>query len=129
MIENKNISKTNLKDLGEFKLIEKLTENFKNINSSTEKGIGDDAAVLSFTKKKVVVSTDLLVEGVHFNLAYTPLKHLGYKAIMVNLSDINAMNAIHAMNALRDGNSRIIISAYKNNGFGTSGWENDHHNS
>ena len=94
MIENKNISKTNLKDLGEFKLIEKLTENFKNINSSTEKGIGDDAAVLSFTKKKVVVSTDLLVEGVHFNLAYTPLKHLGYKAIMVNLSDINAMNAI-----------------------------------
>ena len=94
MIEDKNISKTNLKDLGEFKLIEKLTENFKNINSSTEKGIGDDAAVLSFTKKKVVISTDLLVEGVHFNLAYTPLKHLGYKAIMVNLSDINAMNAI-----------------------------------
>ena len=94
MIENKNISKTNLKDLGEFKLIEKLTENFKNINSSTEKGIGDDAAVLSFKKNKVVVSTDLLVEGVHFNLAYTPLKHLGYKAIMVNLSDINAMNAI-----------------------------------
>ena len=94
MIEDKNISKTNLKDLGEFKLIEKLTENFKNINSSTQMGIGDDAAVLSFTKKKVVVSTDLLVEGVHFNLAYTPLKHLGYKAIMVNLSDINAMNAI-----------------------------------
>tara|TARA_B110000259_G_scaffold175759_1_gene211227 strand:+ start:123 stop:1166 length:1044 start_codon:yes stop_codon:yes gene_type:complete len=94
MIEDKNISKTNLKDLGEFKLIEKLTKNFKNINSSTQMGIGDDAAVLSFTKKKVVVSTDLLVEGVHFNLAYTPLKHLGYKAIMVNLSDINAMNAI-----------------------------------
>ena len=94
MIEDKNTTKTNLKDLGEFKLIKKLTENFEIINPSTSKGIGDDAAVLSFTKKKVVVSTDLLVEGVHFNLAYTPLKHLGYKAVMVNLSDINAMNAI-----------------------------------
>ena len=94
MIEDKNISRTNLKDLGEFKLIDKLTENFEIKNLSTHKGIGDDGAVLSFTKKKVVVSTDLLVEGVHFNLAYTPLKHLGYKAVMVNLSDINAMNAI-----------------------------------
>jgi thiamine-monophosphate kinase len=94
MIEDKNTSRTNLKDLGEFKLIDKLTENFEIKNSSTHKGIGDDGAVLSFTKKKVVVSTDLLVEGVHFNLAYTPLKHLGYKAVMVNLSDINAMNAI-----------------------------------
>ena len=94
MIEDKNTSKTSLKDLGEFKLIEKLTENFDVKNQSTFKSIGDDAAILSFTKKKVVISTDLLVEGVHFNLAYTPLKHLGYKAVMVNLSDINAMNAI-----------------------------------
>ena len=94
MIEDTHTSTTNLQALGEFKLIKKLTEHFELINPRTSKGIGDDAAVLSFTKKKVVVSTDLLVEGVHFNLAYTPLKHLGYKAVMVNLSDINAMNAI-----------------------------------
>ena len=94
MIEDKNQSRTPLTSLGEFGLINHLTKAFKINNETTIKGIGDDAAVLSFTKKKVVVSTDLLVEGVHFNLAYTPLKHLGYKAVMVNLSDINAMNAI-----------------------------------
>ena len=93
MIEDKNISKTSLKELGEFKLIKSLTDQFDVKNKSTIKSIGDDAAILSFNKK-IVVSTDLLVEGVHFNLAYTPLKHLGYKAVMVNLSDINAMNAI-----------------------------------
>jgi thiamine-monophosphate kinase len=70
-----------------------LTQNFKITQASTLKGIGDDAAVLDFKGKKVVVSTDLLIEGVHFDLAYMPLKHLGYKAVVVNLSDICAMNA------------------------------------
>ncbi|WP_400075505.1 thiamine-phosphate kinase [Winogradskyella sp. R77965] len=93
MIEDKNPQRTPLSDLGEFKLIEHLTEHFKVTQKSTIKSIGDDAAVLNFEKKQVVVSTDLLVEGVHFDLSYVPLKHLGYKAIMVNLSDIYAMNA------------------------------------
>jgi thiamine-monophosphate kinase len=82
-----------LSELGEFKLIEHLTENFKVTQKSTVKSIGDDAAVLDYGKKQVVVSTDLLVEGVHFDLSYVPLKHLGYKAMVVNLSDIYAMNA------------------------------------
>ncbi len=93
MIEDKNQARTPLSDLGEFKLIDHLTKNFIINHKSTVKGIGDDAAVLSFGDKKVVVSTDLLVEGVHFDLSYMPLKHLGYKAVMVNLSDIYAMNA------------------------------------
>ena len=93
MIEDKNQTRTPLSNLGEFKLIDHLTKNFKISHKSTLKGIGDDAAVLSFNDKKVVVSTDLLVEGVHFDLSYMPLKHLGYKAVMVNLSDIYAMNA------------------------------------
>ena len=93
MIEDKNQTRTLLSDLGEFKLIDHLTKNFKISHKSTLKGIGDDAAVLSFNDKKVVVSTDLLVEGVHFDLSYMPLKHFGYKAVMVNLSDIYAMNA------------------------------------
>ena len=93
MIEDKNKSKTSLADLGEFGLIDHLTKNFKIKQKSTIKGIGDDAAVLDFKNKKAVVSTDLLVEGIHFDLSYMPLKHLGYKAIMVNLSDIYAMNA------------------------------------
>jgi len=93
MIEDKNPQRTPLSELGEFKLIEHLTEHFKVTQKSTVKSIGDDAAVLNFDKKQVVVSTDLLVEGVHFDLSYAPLKHLGYKAIVVNLSDIYAMNA------------------------------------
>ncbi|MDB9720335.1 thiamine-phosphate kinase [Winogradskyella sp.] len=93
MIEDKNPQRTPLSELGEFKLIEHLTENFKVTQKSTIKGIGDDAAVLSFGKKQIVVSTDLLIEGVHFDLSYVPLKHLGYKAMVVNLSDIYAMNA------------------------------------
>jgi len=93
MIEDKNQTRTPLSSLGEFKLIDHLTKNFKISQKSTLKGIGDDAAVLSFNDKKVVVSTDLLVEGVHFDMSYMPLKHLGYKAVMVNLSDIYAMNA------------------------------------
>ena len=93
MIEDKNQKKTALSELGEFGLIEHLTTNFSIKNSSTILGIGDDAAVLEFKEKSVVVSTDLLVEGVHFDLSYMPLKHLGYKAVIVNLSDIFAMNA------------------------------------
>jgi thiamine-monophosphate kinase len=93
MIEDKNQGRTDLSDLGEFGLIEHLTKNFKINHPSTVKGIGDDAAVLKFENKKIVVTTDLLVEGVHFDLSYMPLKHLGYKAIVVNLSDVFAMNA------------------------------------
>lgn len=93
MIEDKNQAKTPLTDLGEFGLIDHLTEQFEIKQSSTIKSIGDDAAVLDFKDKKVVVTTDMLVEHVHFDLSYAPLKHLGYKAIMVNLSDVYAMNA------------------------------------
>lgn len=95
MFENKNSSKTPISELGEFGLIYHLTHNIKARRSSTVKGIGDDAAVLSAdgTHQKVI-STDMLVEGVHFDLSYMPLKHLGYKAVIANLSDIYAMNAI-----------------------------------
>ncbi|WP_418512481.1 thiamine-phosphate kinase [Corallibacter sp.] len=93
MIEDKNQQRTQLSDLGEFGLIDHLTKNFKIKQSSTVKGIGDDAAVLDFKNNKIVVSTDLLVEGVHFDLSYMPLKHLGYKSVIVNLSDVYAMNA------------------------------------
>jgi len=93
MIEDKNQQRTALSELGEFGLIDHLTKNFKISKKSTIKGIGDDAAVLNFGTKNVVVSTDLLVEGVHFDLSYMPLKHLGYKAVVVNLSDVYAMNA------------------------------------
>jgi len=92
MFDNKE--KTDIEKLGEFGLIDHLTQNFKITQKSTLKGVGDDAAVLDFTGKKVLVSTDMLLEGIHFDLAYCPLKHLGYKAIQVNLSDICAMNGI-----------------------------------
>lgn len=85
--------KTNLSELGEFGLIEHLTRSFSPKLTSTIKAIGDDAAVLNFDNKHTIVTTDLLVEGVHFDLAYMPLKHLGYKAVMVNASDVYAMNA------------------------------------
>lgn len=93
MIEDKTPQKTSIAQLGEFGLIDHLTKRFTITQSSTLKGIGDDAAVLDFKDKKIVVSTDLLIEGVHFDLAYMPLKHLGYKAVVVNVSDICAMNA------------------------------------
>lgn len=89
--ENKQ---TNISELGEFGLIERLTKDIELKNSSTIYGVGDDAAILDYKDKQVVVSTDLLTEGVHFNLMYAPLKHLGYKAVVVNLSDIFAMNAV-----------------------------------
>ncbi len=88
-----NVDKTHVNELGEFGLISHLTKNIKLVHASTLKGIGDDAAVLDYAGKKVLVSTDMLLEGIHFDLAYTPLKHLGYKAVQVNLSDICAMNA------------------------------------
>lgn len=93
MIEDKNPQRTSIAQLGEFGLIEHLTKHFEINQASTLKGIGDDAAVLDFKDKKVVVSTDIMVEGVHFDLAYMPLKHLGYKAVVTNVSDICAMNA------------------------------------
>ncbi|WP_452230317.1 MULTISPECIES: thiamine-phosphate kinase [unclassified Lacinutrix] len=93
MIEDKNQQRTALSDLGEFGLIDHLTSQFEVSHKSTIKSIGDDAAVLEFTNKQIVVTTDLLVEGVHFDLSYVPLKHLGYKAVVVNLSDVFAMNA------------------------------------
>ncbi|MFD2100288.1 thiamine-phosphate kinase [Flagellimonas iocasae] len=93
MLEDKNPQRTSLEELGEFGLIDHLTQNFELHHPSSKMGIGDDAAVLDFKDKKTVVSTDMLVEGVHFDLSYTPLKHLGYKSVMVNLSDIYAMNA------------------------------------
>ena len=93
MIEDKNPQRTSLEQLGEFGLIEHLTKNFKIEQKSTIKGIGDDAAVLDFKSKQIVVTTDLLVEHIHFDLSYVPLKHLGYKAVIVNLSDVYAMNA------------------------------------
>lgn len=93
MFQDNQESRTNLSELGEFGLIDHLTKNLSINHSTTIKGIGDDAAVLDFQDQKTIVTTDLLVEGVHFDLAYMPLKHLGYKAVMVNLSDVYAMNA------------------------------------
>lgn len=93
MLEEKNPQRTSLEQLGEFGLIEHLTKNFSVQQASTIKAIGDDAAVLDMTNGQTVLSTDMLVENVHFDLSYMPLKHLGYKAVMVNLSDIYAMNA------------------------------------
>ena len=93
MIEDKTPQRTSIAQLGEFGLIDHLTKNFEINQPTTLKGIGDDAAVLNFKEKRAVVSTDLLIEGVHFDLAYMPLKHLGYKAVVVNISDICAMNA------------------------------------
>jgi thiamine-monophosphate kinase len=92
MIEDKNQARTSLSELGEFGLINHLTKNFNIQHKSTIKGVGDDAAVLAINDKQILVTTDLLVEGVHFDLSYMPLKHLGYKAVMVNLSDVYAMN-------------------------------------
>jgi thiamine-monophosphate kinase len=86
-------SRTEIAALGEFGLIEHLTKNFETRNASTVLSVGDDAAVLDHFGKQTVVSTDLLIEGIHFDLSYTPLRHLGYKAVVVNLSDIYAMNA------------------------------------
>lgn len=87
------MERTEIKDLGEFALISKLTKNLTKNRPSTLLGVGDDAAVIDPLGKRVVVTTDMLVEGVHFDLSYVPLKHLGYKAVISNLSDVCAMNA------------------------------------
>ena len=91
MLENK--TNTPLSEYGEFGLIEHLTQDIALKNASSVLGVGDDAAIVDVKNRYQVVSTDLLVEGVHFDMHYTPLKHLGYKAIASNLSDIAAMNA------------------------------------
>ena len=93
MFEEKEPQLTPIPQLGEFGLIKHLTEKFSLKNSSTETSVGDDAAIINPEGKKVVISTDFLLEGVHFNLGYVPLKHLGYKSVVVNISDIAAMNA------------------------------------
>lgn len=85
-------NRTELSQLGEFGLIERIKSKFQNQNATTLKGIGDDAAILAAGEKNVLVSTDMLLEGIHFNLSYMPLQHLGYKAVAVNVSDIAAMN-------------------------------------
>src|SRR3954447_26398723 len=86
-------NRTEIASLGEFGLIEHLAKNFEVQNASTILSIGDDAAVIDHFGKQTVVSSDMLIEGIHFDLMYTPLKHLGYKSVVVNLSDIYAMNA------------------------------------
>lgn len=87
------MERTEIESLGEFGLIEHLTKNFETHNASTIVSVGDDAAVIDHFGKQTVITTDLLLEGIHFDLMYTPLKHLGYKSVVVNLSDIYAMNA------------------------------------
>ncbi len=89
----RNKQVTELKELGEFQLIEALTKDVKIYHKSTIKGVGDDAAIIDAGDKAMVVTTDMLMEGIHFSLVYTPLMHLGYKAAIVNFSDVYAMNA------------------------------------
>ncbi len=84
-------TQTEISTLGEFGLIDRLTKDIKIVNTSTLKGVGDDSAIVRYPDSDVLVSTDLLIEGVHFDLTYVPLKHLGYKSVVVNLSDIYAM--------------------------------------
>lgn len=91
---SKETQQTSISELGEFGLIERITKGIRLKNSSTIKGVGDDAAILEYGNKQIVLSSDLLTEGIHFNLMYVPLKHLGYKAVVVNLSDVCAMNAL-----------------------------------
>lgn len=94
MFENKDNTGKSIENLGEFGLIDHLTKNFHIKQKSTVKGVGDDAAVISCASdKEIVITTDLLLEQVHFDLSYMPLKHLGYKAVVVNLSDVYSMNA------------------------------------
>ncbi len=92
MINDESPSRTELSELGEFGLIDRLTSNMKLLNKSTLKSVGDDAAVIDHSGKLTLVTKDLLIEGVHFDMSYTPLRHLGYKAVAVNISDIAAMN-------------------------------------
>ncbi|HEY4205589.1 MAG TPA: thiamine-phosphate kinase [Puia sp.] len=105
-------NRTELSSLGEFGLIEHLTRNIEIQNASTIVGVGDDAAVIDHFGKQTVVTTDLLIEGIHFDLMYTPLQHLGYKAVVVNLSDVYAMNATPSQIILSIGiSNRISLEA------------------
>ena len=92
MENNNDTIRTELDELGEFGLIDQLTQDFPLRQASSLKGVGDDAAVIDHKGSRTLVSVDLLLEGVHFDMTYTPLKHLGYKAAVVNFSDIYAMN-------------------------------------
>lgn len=95
IFEENNIKKTSVSELGEFGLIDHITKSFRNNNKSTISGVGDDAAVIEYSDNRYrLLSTDMLIEGIHFDLSYSPLKHLGYKAVSVNVSDICAMNGI-----------------------------------
>ena len=89
---NRIIKRMEIAELGEFGLIKHLTKDIKTVHKCTQKGVGDDCAVMNFGSKRVLMTTDMLLEGIHFNLEYVPLKHLGYKAAVVNFSDIYAMN-------------------------------------
>ena len=105
-------TRTEISQLGEFGLIDHLTRNIELQNASSILGVGDDAAVIDHFGKQTVVSTDLLLEGVHFDLIYTPLKHLGYKSVIVNLSDIYAMNAVPTQIVLSIGiSNRMSVEA------------------
>ena len=86
------MARTEISTLGEFGLIKRLTKDLKPLQPSTKKAVGDDCAVMNFGATRVLMTTDMLLEGIHFNLEYVPLKHLGYKAAVVNFSDIYAMN-------------------------------------
>ena len=104
--------RTEVSDYGEFGLIHHLTKNIELQNASSIVGVGDDAAVIDHFGKQTVVTTDLLIEGVHFDLAYTPLKHLGYKSVVVNLSDVYAMNAVPTQVTMSIGvSNRISVDA------------------
>ena len=104
--------RTEITSLGEFGLIEHLTSNNETKNASTILSVGDDAAVIDHFGRQTVITTDLLLEGIHFDLIYTPLKHLGYKSVIVNLSDIYAMNAIPTQITLSIGlSNRISLEA------------------
>jgi thiamine-monophosphate kinase len=105
-------NRTEVNDYGEFGLIHHLTKNIELQNASSVLGVGDDAAVIDHFGKQTVVTTDLLLEGVHFDLAYTPLKHLGYKSVVVNLSDVYAMNATPTQITLSIGiSSKVSVEA------------------
>lgn len=104
--------RTEIESLGEFGLIDHLTSNNETSNASTVLSIGDDAAVIDHFGRQTVISTDLLLEGIHFDLGYTPLKHLGYKSVVVNLSDIYAMNAVPTQVVLSIGfSNRFSVEA------------------
>ena len=105
-------NRTEISSLGEFGLIEHLTSNIEIKNASTLVGVGDDAAVIDHFGMQTVVTTDLLIEGVHFDLMYTPLQHLGYKSVVVNLSDVYAMNATPTQITMSIGvSNRISLEA------------------